>query len=239
MTNPSSALKRRGLLRGIAAAGAMVVAATVVACSSPTPGAGSGPGSGAGPASTVPNGTLVMIIRHGEKPGEKKTGDLPGIDEAGAPDDSSLTEVGWQRARALVNVFDPNGAQLRPGLARPAAIFAAGANEDGEGQRTRETVAPLSKKLGVQVDSSFGKGEEEQLIEKVTSQPGPTLISWQHGEIPAIAEAFGTVTPTPPSKWPDDVYDVVWTLTKTANGWTFAQLPEMAMPGDDDKLIKE
>lgn len=236
MSFPSSALKRRGLLRGVAAVGAMVIAAGVVACGSPTP----SPGPGSGPSSTVPIGTLVMIIRHGEKPGEKKTGDMPGVDENGAPaDDSSLTQTGWDRARGLVNVFAPIGGKPRAGLARPVAIFSAGANDAGEGQRTRETIAPLARKLGIQVDSSFGKGEEEQLIEKVTSQPGPTLICWQHGEIPAIAEAFGDVTPTPPSKWPDSVYDVIWTLTKTSDGWAFDQVPEMALPQDDDKLINE
>ena len=236
MANPSSALSRRGLFRAIAAASAVAAAITLAACGSPTPGGG----SGGSHASTVPNGTLVMIIRHGEKPGEKKTGDQPGVDENGAPaDDSSLTQQGWDRARGLVNVFAPDGGQPRPGLARPVAIFSAGANDAGEGQRTRETIAPLAKKLGIQVDSSFGKGEEEQLIEKVTSQPGPTLICWQHGEIPAIAEAFGAVTPTPPSKWPDSVYDVIWTLTKTSDGWAFAQLPEMALPQDDNKVIDE
>jgi hypothetical protein len=214
---------------------AVVIAAGVVACGSPTPG---GSGSG-GPASTVPNGTLVMIIRHGEKPGEKKTGDLPGFDETGAPDDSSLTQIGWDRAKGLVNVFAPDSGQPKQGLARPVAIFSAGANEDGEGKRTRETIAPLAKKLGIQPDTSFGKGEEEQLIEKVTAQPGPTLICWQHGEIPAIAEAFGNVSPTPPSKWPDSVYDVIWTLTKTGDGWAFAQHPELVLPEDDEKLIKE
>jgi hypothetical protein len=233
MAIPSRALSRRALFRTIAAGSALAAAVTLAACGTP------GPGSGGGHASTVANGTLVMIIRHGEKPGEKKTGDLPGFDETGAPDDSSLTQVGWDRAHGLVNVFAPDGGQPRRGLARPTAIFSAGANDNGEGQRTRETIAPLAKKLGIQVDSSFGKGEEEQLMEKVTSQPGPTLICWQHGEIPAIAEAFGNVTPTPPSKWPDSVYDVIWTLTKTSDGWAFAQLPEMVLPEDSDKLIDE
>jgi hypothetical protein len=233
MADSSSTLKRRGLRRGLAVAAAVVITAGVAACGNPTPG-----GNG-GHAATVPNGTLVMIIRHGEKPGEKKTGDLPGIDETGAEDDNSLTQVGWDRARGLVNVFAPDSGQPRQGLARPVAIFSAGANEEGEGKRTRETIAPLAKKLGIQPDTSFGKGEEQQLVEKVTSQPGPTLICWQHGEIPAIAEAFGDVSPTPPSKWPDSVYDVIWTLTKTSDGWAFAQQPEMALPEDDDKLIKE
>lgn len=234
MADSRSTMRHRRLLRALAAAGAVVIAATVVACGSPTPG-GSTPG---GPASTVPNGTLVMIIRHGEKPGEKKTGDMPGFDEKGNPDDSSLTQTGWERARGLVNVFAPDSGQPRPGLARPVAIFSAGANEGGEGKRTRETVAPLAKKLGIQPDTSFGKGEEQQLIEKVTSQPGPTLICWQHGEIPAIAAAFGPVSPQPPLDWPDDRFDMVWTLTPVRSSWRFDQVPQMVLNGDSSRSFR-
>ena len=59
----------------------------------------------------------------------------------------------------------------------------------------------------------------------------------RHGEIPAIAEAFPGVTPTPPSEWPDDRFDVVWTFTRTADGWHFAQLPELALPEDNAATI--
>jgi hypothetical protein len=65
------------------------------------------------------------------------------------------------------------------------------------------------------------------------------LISWQHGEIPAIAEAFATVTPTPPSEWPDDRFDLVWTFTKTTDGWHFAQIPELVLPGDQTGPIED
>jgi len=37
-------------------------------------------------------------------------------------------------------------------------------------------------------------------------------------------------TPTPPSNWPDNRFDVIWTLTKTADGWHFTQLPELVLP---------
>jgi len=181
-------------------------------------------------------GTVIMVIRHGEKPDEDVS-PLPGISVDGVEDDSSLTKVGWDRANALVNVFDPAQGPVRAGLARPVAIFAAGANEDGEGKRTRETVGPLAHKLGLQMNIQYGKGDEQSLIAAATSQPGPTLICWQHGEIPAIAEAFGSVTPTPPQEWPDDRFDVVWTFTKTASGWAFAQLPEMALPTDKPTAI--
>jgi broad specificity phosphatase PhoE len=185
----------------------------------------------------VPTGTVVTIIRHGEKPEDDDSG--PGVDANGAEDSSSLTAVGWDRAHRLADLFDPAQGAPRPGLTHPKAIYAAGANEDGEGQRTRETVQPLADRLGIPVNTSYGKGDEEKLIEHVLSQPGPTLISWQHGEIPAIAEAFPSVTPTPPTEWPDERFDVIWTLTKTADGWHFAQLPELVLPQDQDSTITD
>ena len=72
---------------------------------------------------------VVMIIRHGEKP----DGTTPGIDENGDEDDSSLTAVGWERAHALVDLFNPADGEPRSGLARPQRIYAAGVTDDGEG----------------------------------------------------------------------------------------------------------
>jgi broad specificity phosphatase PhoE len=215
--------------RSVIAAVALIASAVLAGC-----GAGIRPAPEAPPNGDVA-GRLVMLIRHGEKP----DGSSPGVDANGKADDSSLTEVGWDRAHRLVDLFDPPQGPTRPGLARPTAIYAAGANDDGEGQRTRETVTPLADKLGIAVDTSFGKGEEEALVEHVIAQAGPTLISWQHGEIPAIAEAFPGVTPTPPAEWADDRFDVIWTFTKTANGWHFAQLPELVLPQDDAAVIED
>jgi hypothetical protein len=184
------------------------------------------------PAGSTPDGVaapeIVMIIRHGEKP----AGSTSGVDADGNEDDSSLTAAGWERAHRLVELFDPAQGSPRPGLARPRMIYAAGANDDGEGQRTRETVTLLADRLGMGVNTDFGKGDEEKLVEHVIAQPGPTLICWQHGEIPAIAEAFPGVAPAPPAEWPDDRFDVVWVFTRTATGWHFAQQPELVLPQD-------
>jgi broad specificity phosphatase PhoE len=174
-----------------------------------------------------------MIIRHGEKP----DGSSPGVDPDGKPDDNSLTAVGWNRAHHLVDLLSPTQGPPRRGLARPTAIYAAGANDKGEGERTRETVQPLAQKLGITVNTDFGKGDEKALVNTVTVRPGTTLISWQHGEIPALVAAFPSVTPTPPAQWPADRFDVVWTLTKTADGWHFAQLPELLLPQDRAGVI--
>lgn len=216
----------RALLRVITLV--VAVAVVVAGCSTGTPPAP------AVTASTAAVGTVVMVIRHGEKP----DGVHPGIDANGRPDDSSLTATGWDRARRLVDLFAPASGPPRSGLARPAAIYAARANGSGDGTRTRETVQALAAKLGITTDTSFGKGEETALVAHVMAEPGPTLISWQHGKIPAIAAAFPSVTPTPPSAWPDDRFDVVWMFTRTADGWHFTQVPELVLPQDQPTGIE-
>jgi hypothetical protein len=217
---------------------AIVTAVFLVSCGTRldrTTGGGTSP-TGMTSQSTVAVDTphrLVMIIRHGEKP----DGSNPGVDTSGNPDDASLTHVGWNRARRLVDLFHPAQGAPRPGLAQPAAIYAAGANDSGEGRRTRETVQPLADELHITVNTTFGKGDEKALVGQLIAQPGPTLIAWQHGEIPAIADAFPAVTPPPPSVWPDNRFDVIWVLTETADGWHFTQLPELALPQDQATVI--
>jgi broad specificity phosphatase PhoE len=178
---------------------------------------------------------VVMLIRHGEKP----DGSAEGVDANGEEDDSSLTPTGWDRARGLVGLFDPAGSFPRPGLARPTVIYAAGVTDDGEGQRTRETVTPLADALGVPVDTTYGRGEEKDLVEHVTDRPGVTLISWQHGGITEIAAEFPHVRPEPPQEWPDDRFDVVWVFTRTADGWHFNQVPELVLPQDSADAIDD
>ncbi|WP_232665566.1 histidine phosphatase family protein [Pseudonocardia sp. TRM90224] len=178
---------------------------------------------------------VVMIIRHAEKP----DGPDEGIDQHGREDGGSLTATGWERARRLVDLFAPVHGSPPRGLSRPGVIYAAGATDDGEGLRTRQTVAPLSAALGVPVHTDFGKGEEERLVKEVLGEPGTALISWQHSGIPDIVDSFGAVTPKPPKKWPDERYDLVWTLTRTADGWRFAQIPELLLPGDDPEAIPD
>jgi hypothetical protein len=232
MTESSAAVSRRAVLRAIAAGGVLAASAIVAGCS-----AGNTQGGKPAPTSTTPPnspapGTLVMIIRHGEKPDKSKG--LPGVDINGNPsDNSSLSQIGWERARALANIFDPPTGHPRPGLARPTLIYAARATDQGDGERTRETVTPLAQRLGIPINTDFGKGHEAAMAAEISSRPGPTLICWQHGEIPALAEDFGYLIPTPPHTWPDDRFDVIWTLTATGDRrWTFAQLPELALPTD-------
>lgn len=229
---------RRAIIAGVALAvlPALLAAAPVpydVPSPAPTPQAvasAPAPNRAAGGALTAaPPGTTLMIIRHGEKPPKKSNG---GIDLNGKPDGHSLTQSGWTRAVYLVDLFAPMHGQNRPGLPQPRHIYAAGTTDEGTGQRTRQTVGPLAAELGIPVITKYGKGNESALVGEAAKQPGPTLICWQHSEIPAIAAALGNVTPAAPRSWPGDRYDVVWSFTATGNGWQFKEIPEMLLPGD-------
>lgn len=228
MAPPGTVSDRRGVRTVVLLLALVSVLSVTAGCGgASTPATGSGDAAGS---------TVVMVIRHGEKPDGSKSD--PGVDAQGRPDDSSLTATGWERANRLVDLFDPASGTPKPGLATPKAIYAAGENDDGEGLRPRETVMPLAAKLGLTLNTDYGAGQEKKLVDEAIAQPGPTLISWQHGGIPDIAKAFPSVRPKPPSDWPDNRFDVVWTFTRTADGWQFAQVPEMLLPQDKDTVIK-
>ncbi|WP_020660380.1 hypothetical protein [Amycolatopsis benzoatilytica] len=210
---------RRTLLGGAAGGAALFVAG----CAS---------GQGARAAAAPAPGARVMIIRHGEKP--DGSGGPQGIDVNGNADSHSLTVRGWTRAGALVELFDPSTGALRDGLARPTAVYAAGGS-GGEGTRPRETATPLAERLGKQLDTTYAKGSESQLAAEVSRRSEPTLISWQHEEIPALAAAFGAPAP---QRWPDDRFDLVWVLTPAGSGWTLTQVPQLLLAGDRPDPIK-
>lgn len=220
-----SSLSRRSLLRA-AGQGAALVAFPALLGFAPSPAP-----LAAGAPLTAPRGKTIMIIRHGEKPSKAA---LPvGIDLAGQPDTRSLTKQGWIRAASLVGLFVPQPGSGRTPLPRPSMIYASGTGDGGtEGNRPRQTVRPLAMALRVPVDTSYSRGDEAQLLVRAAAQPGPTLICWQHGEIPTMAAAFGRAAPAPPREWPDNRYDVVWTFTSTGSGWRFDQVLERLLPGD-------
>jgi hypothetical protein len=137
MTDATASPIRQVIRRAVALVVVLAAAAVLAGC-----GPGTRPTPTPTPVDVAPH-SLVMVIRHGEKP----DGSNPGVDANGATDDSSLISRGWDRAHRLVDLFDPAQGPPRPGLARPTAIYAAGANNDGEGQRTRETVVPLADHL--------------------------------------------------------------------------------------------
>jgi len=180
--------------------------------------------------------TKIMIIRHGEKPSDD--GSIRGVDQHGGHDPDELIVRGWQRAGALVRLFaPPKGAFSDHALATPKNIFACGPNDHAKSVRSVHTVQTLAQFLNKNVDQTAQKGEEKKLAKAAISVQGPVLIAWEHEAIPDIVAAISDQDHLCPKKWPDSRFDVVWVLDKSASGWSFAQAPQMVLPGDRAELI--
>lgn len=233
MQEHTSLPSRRVALRAFTTGAAVIAFPALLGCAPgpgrPAPSKRSG-GDGGGGAVTAPAGTLIMVIRHGEKPASKSAA---GIDLNGQPDTHSLTEQGWMRAAYLPDLFVASDDGGQPTLPSPNVVYASGPGAgDGEGTRPRQTVGPLAAALGIAVNTTFSRGQEADLVAAAASEPGPVLICWQHQSIPAIGAAFGNVSPAPPTTWPDEQYDMVWAFGSTGGGWQFAQVSEGLLPGD-------
>jgi hypothetical protein len=164
---------------------------------------------------------LVMIIRHGEKPGDPSN-------EDGGPD---LSILGSARAAALPSLFIPsplsgNVSQLTCKLAvgaesqftgvygssklpatesrfpTPSFLFATAPSNSSS--RPVETITPLAQALQffnnptLTINDSFANdsngisGLKAEILQKPNIYGGQVvLICWHHGTIPELTEAFG------------------------------------------------
>ncbi|MCX6109928.1 MAG: histidine phosphatase family protein [Proteobacteria bacterium] len=163
----------------------------------------------------------VIIIRHGEKP----------------PRGNELNKQGWQRARALVDVFKSNAQFNSFG---PAVAIYAQKPKDSQGSlRSIQTVTPLAQSLGLTIDSFFLRAQQQQLANDILHDHRydgrMVVICWEHNAIPRIVEAFGYLDG--PSNWDgDDVYDRAWVLSFSGEEVvSFADVPQQALPGDSTR----
>ncbi|WP_206956553.1 hypothetical protein [Trinickia acidisoli] len=179
--------------------------------------------------------TKIMLIRHAEKP----TGNIGGVSPDGTADAADLIVQGWQRAGALVGLFDPPaGKGCRAGLATPQHVFASGIGKHSNSLRPQHTITPLSAKLGIEIDTQYLKGDEAKLASAITEVGGVVLVAWEHQNIPAIAAAIFPGGPYP-SSWPDPRFDLVWVFDRVSgsNAWAFSQVPQLLLVGDQSSVI--
>jgi len=164
----------------------------------------------------------VYIVRHAEKPAE---GD-------------SLTPEGFKRAEAYVGYFrkDPmDGSKLTF-----TKVFAA--KDSKKSMRPRLTIEPLCKSYKLPIDSRFTDKDPEAMATELKSKwyGNRILVSWRHGEIPALLEALGAKSTqfVPEGKWPNSVYDRVIELKFDAAGKldekASRMIKEHLMPGDEN-----
>jgi len=174
-----------------------------------------------------------MLIRHAEKPTAGDTGVSP----TGLQGSKDLTVRGWQRAGALVCYFAPaSGAFQDARIATPQALFASHSSSS----RPRETLLPLSEKLGIAIDLNYGKGDEARLVASAKELPGVALIAWQHDFMAAVANGILGDNRTAPQEWPKERFDLVWVfdLDHLTGKYRFAQVPQLLLAGDSVEPIR-
>ncbi len=168
--------------------------------------------------------TKIMVIRHAEKPNGE-----PGVMPDGTENPEALTVTGWKRAKALVGFFDPPNGQFARHLARPDRLFACGSNS----LRPKQTIEPLSAAMALPIDTTFRKGQESRLVAAAKSMDDSVLIAWQHEAIPEIASLIRGSSSNIPTPWPGHRFDMVWVFdSEGGEVWSFAQTPELVLPGD-------
>jgi hypothetical protein len=183
----------------------------------------------------------IYVIRHGEKP-HSSSGPPFGVDFDGNRNANSLSPRGWQRSGALTVLFS---AAVGPkmGLRTPGALYATAYGDAAvtEIHRPYQTVLGLSRLLGMPIQSPDLLGQERAFADAVLSSGAQAvLVCYEHDRIPALVAGFPTVAGTTiPSVWPDDRYDVIWTLTldTVAGRYVFGQVPQQLLDGDTDTVI--
>jgi broad specificity phosphatase PhoE len=153
----------------------------------------------------------ILLIRHGEKTGDKS--------------DPHLDPRGYARAAALAGLFPSR-------FDTPQFLFAT--HQSAHSNREVETIEPLARRLRLEIDSRFADEEYAAMAEELLSKPvysgGNLLVCWHHGRIPELAAALGVSHP--PAPWPDTQFDRVWKIEYSGGGVKFTDLPQHLLEGD-------
>lgn len=191
--------------------------------------------------------TMIMVIRHAEKPGEYNGQSYQGVDAAGdlcgKSGSESLVTLGWQRAGALNTLFAPPWGPKTPALLQPAHIYASDPAK-GSSQRPFETVVPLAALLGLTINAKHKKGDYDVVATDALKKDAPVLICWQHEDIALIGQSIlqqtNTTNITLPPAWPVGAngvarYDLVWVFNRPSGSGPiigFTQFAQMLLQGD-------
>ena len=162
--------------------------------------------------------SVIVLIRHAEKPG---AGD-------------ALSPAGEARANAYVDYF--THFTVNSNAIHFDYLFAA--KDSHESKRPRLTIKPLSKALGLGINTDFKDEAYARLADELHSRRYSNkniLVCWHHGKIPKLLAALGAdpLHLLPNGKWPEDVFGWVLLLEYDENGHLNAAVKdENLMPGD-------
>jgi hypothetical protein len=188
------------------------------------------------PMATVsPVASKIMILRHGEKP--RTDGPPFGVAEDGTQRDQDgkdqLLVRGWTRAGALAALFG-----VGHGPVASSALFACTV-EDGGSHRPYDTIVPLSRKLGFDIDDRYGQDDYAAMIADAIGRPGVVLICWEHRRIRKITARIPRRPGEPPDRyrWPGTRFDVIFVFDRDGDQYRFQQVPQLLLDGDSPDPI--
>ena len=167
-----------------------------------------------------PKDAVVLVIRHAED----------------ADSGNGISPLGEKRAEAYKNYFLNFAVDSR--RLEPDVVLAA--KDSKKSHRPRLTVEPFAKAAKLKIDTRFGNYQSDELAADLrANQRGKViLISWRHGNIPALLRALGAnpASLLPRGKWPDPVFDWVIMLSYDQHGRLIPastrRINEHLMPGD-------
>jgi hypothetical protein len=154
----------------------------------------------------------VLVIRHADKP------------ESG----EGLSPAGVARAKEYVGYFENYKVDGQP--IKLTALFSAA--DSKESHRPYLTLEPLSRAIGLPIDSKYKDKDYEKLVGDLesASHGKGILICWHHGEIANLVHALGADADQliPGGKWPGDQY-----------GWVIQLQYDKDAHLKDSKLVVE
>lgn len=182
------------------------------------------------------NMKTVLVIRHAEKATPDDM--VWAVDEFGRRNPHELSVLGWQRAGALASLLGNEKRLAGSGLRQPRHLFAARPTSEAPSARCVRTLQPLADVLRLPVSLEFQTGAEDELVRRLKSLDGCTLVAWEHKGISAIATLMLGTNKALPTCWPDDRFDLVWAFTHRGDAWRLTQVPQLLLAGDRTEPIQ-
>lgn len=164
----------------------------------------------------------VLLMRHGEEP---------------YPDEGiHLSPRGEARANSLPQLLDSDKHIEFNGLT-PHVLYAMRPAKKKGSMRSIETFLPLSKKLNLNLQVQYSKGEISQLIQEIRQNKkydGQTIwICWGHDELDNLVEEL-VGNGFKVKKWDSKKFDLVWSVSFDSQGnfAAFKTISQRLLKGD-------
>ena len=139
------------------------------------------------PPAQAQEATTVLVVRHAEK--EWEDGDPP------------LSQVGWERAEALLRLTEESGVSVLFGT---------------QYMRTTQTLEPIAERLGLEILTHEARDSEGLARRILTEHRGRVvLVSGHSNTVPEIVAALGAPEPDPID---DAEYDNLYVVSISAGG---------------------